>query len=116
VPSRVLVLISADPRETHKANEALRIALGVVAGETPVEIVLTGRGAKLLDAGADDYVDGDDIVRHLATLKKLGQRFHAAREAVPTGDDWNPEGHEVVPVSAAEIAELVAGSERVLAF
>jgi len=116
VPSRVLVLISADPEESHKANEALRIALGIVAGENPVEIVLAGKGAKLLAAAAEDYVDGDDLVRHLAALKKLGQRFHVEREAIPSADDWNPEGHEVVPVSSAEVARLVARSERVLAF
>ncbi len=116
MPSRVLVLISADPEETHKANEALRIALGIVAGENPVEIVLTGKGAKLLAADAEDYVDGDDIVKHLATFKKLGQGFHVEREAIPAGDDWNPEGHRVTPLSPAELAELVAKNERVLIF
>lgn len=116
MPSRVLVLISADPEESHKANEALRIALGIVAGENPVEIVLTGKGAKLLAPDAEEFVDGDDLVRHLATLKKLGQRFHVEREAIPAGEEWNPDGHEVVPVSAAEVARLVTGSDRVLAF
>ena len=29
----VLVLISADPRDSHRANEAMRIGLGVVSGE-----------------------------------------------------------------------------------
>ena len=29
----VLVLISVDPRQSHRANEAMRIGLGIVSGE-----------------------------------------------------------------------------------
>jgi hypothetical protein len=57
----VLVLISADPRESHRANEALRIGLGIVSGENEVVFVLSGAGVHLLDADTDDLVDGDDI-------------------------------------------------------
>ena len=32
----VLVIVSEDPRVSHRANEGIRIALGVVAGENPV--------------------------------------------------------------------------------
>ena len=56
----VLVLISEDPRVSHRANEAMRIALGIVAGETPVDVVLTGPAVHLLDEDTDDLVDGDD--------------------------------------------------------
>ena len=59
----VLVLISEDPRASHRANEAMRIALGVVAGENEVDIVLAGAGAHLLDEDTDELVDGDDIGR-----------------------------------------------------
>ena len=34
----VLVLISVDPRESHRANEAMRIALGIVSGENDVTV------------------------------------------------------------------------------
>ena len=37
-----LVVISEDPRTSHRANEAMRIALGIVAGDNPIHIVLTG--------------------------------------------------------------------------
>lgn len=49
-----LVLISEDPRVSHRANEAMRIALGIVAGENEVRIVLTGPAVHLLDDETDE--------------------------------------------------------------
>ena len=84
----VAILISEDPRSSHRANEAMRIALGVAAGENDVTIVLTGPAAHLLDADTDDLVDGDDIARHRGALLKMGVPFHIEKSAIPaeTGD------------------------------
>lgn len=112
----VLVVISEDPRLSHRANEAMRIALGVVAGENPVRIVLTGPAVHLLDEDTDDLVDGDDIAKFRAALKKLGIPFHVEATAVPSGPGWNTEGHPLVPVSPAEIAALVPGATRFMMF
>ena len=112
----VLVLISVDPRESHRANEAMRIGLGIVSGENEVTIVLTGPAVHLLDDDTDDLVDGDDIAKFRANLRSVGVPFHIAADAVPRDAEWNTEGHQVVPVTPAEIAELVRGSRRVLVF
>ena len=112
----VLVLISIDPRESHRANEAMRIALGVVSGENEVTVVLTGPAVHLLDAETDDLVDGDDIAKFRGTLRTVGVPFHVEAGAVPTDPEWNTEGHTLVPVTAGDIAELVRGSRRVLVF
>jgi len=112
----VVVIISADPRSTHRANEAMRIGLGVVAGENAVALVLTGAAVHLLDADTDDLVDGDDIARFRASLSKLGVPFHVEREGIPVDPDWNPDGHPVVPMSIDEIASLVGRGRRILVF
>ena len=112
----VLVVISEDPRVSHRANEAMRIALGVVAGENPVRIVLTGPAVHLLDEDTDDLVDGDDIAKFRAALKKLGIPFHVEATAVPSGPGWNTEGHPLIPVSLLEIAALVPGATRFMMF
>jgi sulfur relay (sulfurtransferase) DsrF/TusC family protein len=114
--SPVLVLVSVDPETSHRANEAVRIALGILAGENAVAIALLGAGARVLDADVEDYVDGEDLVKHLATLKKLGQRFHVERSAVARGADWNPTGLAVVAIDRADLAGLLAESRRTLAF
>jgi predicted peroxiredoxin len=112
----VLVVISEDPRVSHRANEAMRIALGVVAGENEVTVVLTGPAVHLLDDDTDDLVDGDDIARFRAALQKLAIPFHVAAEAIPAGADWNADGHPVIPVTADAIAELARRARRYLVF
>ena len=115
-PEPVLVLISADPRKSHRANEAMRIGLGIVSGENDVTFVLTGPAVHLLDGDTDDLVDGDDIAKFRANLKSLGIPFHVEAGAPPPGEDWNADGHPVVRVTLAEIADLVRGSRRALVF
>jgi len=112
----VVVLISVDPRRSHRANEAMRIGLGVVAGENDVTFVLTGPAVHLLDADTDELVDGDDIAKFRANLKALGLPFHVEKEAIPSDADWNADGHEVVPVTRERIADLVRQGRRLLAF
>lgn len=113
----MLVLVTADPRTSHRANEAIRIALGVVAGDTDVALVLTGGAAHILAGDTDDLVDGDDIAKFRASLAKLGVPFHVEAGAIPAGDpDWNADGHTVVPVDAAEIARLLRAASRSIVF
>jgi hypothetical protein len=112
----VLVLIGADPRHSHRANEALRIALGIVSGENEVVVVLGGPGAHLLDADTDALVDGDDIARFRAALRALDVLLHVEAEARPPEPDWNAEGHPVVLASGADIAALMRASRRALIF
>ena len=79
----VLVVIAADPRSSHRAFEAMRIGVGVVAGENEVTFVLRGPAVHLLDADTDDLVDGDDIARFRESLKRLGVPFHVEEDADP---------------------------------
>jgi len=112
----VLVTVSVDPETSHRANEAVRIALGILAGENAVMIALLGPGAKVLDADVEDYVDGEDLLKHLGTLRKLGQTFHVERSAIRPDSGWNPLGLELVPIDRADLAGLLAGSRRALLF
>jgi len=112
----VLVLISEDPRASHRANEAMRIALGVVAGENEVSIVLAGAGAHLLDEDTDELVDGDDIAKVRASLRKLGIPFHVEAASVPPDASWNADAHPVTPIDTAGIAALAARASRFIVF
>jgi hypothetical protein len=112
----VLVVIACDPRTSHRAFEAMRIGVGVVAGENTVTFVLRGPALHLLDADTDDLVDGDDIARFRENLQRLGIPFHVEAGAIPSDPDWNAAGHPVVKVSQAEIAELMRQGRRFLVF
>jgi len=115
-PRPVVVLIGCDPRQTGRAFEAMRIAVGIVAGESAVAIVLTAGAVHLLDDDTDDLVDGDDIAKFRANLRRLGVPFHVATDALPAGGDWNGDSHRIVPVGPDAIAALVSGARRLLAF
>ena len=112
----VLVLITQDPRVTGRAFEAMRIGIGIVAGENDVTFVLTGPAVHLLDDDTDDLVDGDDIAKFRDNLKRLGVPFHVETTAVPRDAEWNADGHTIVPITRTQIADLVRVARRVLVF
>ena len=112
----VVVVIAVDPRTSHRANEAMRIGLGIVSGENEVTFVLTGAGVHLLDADTDDLEDGDDIAKFRANLKSLEIPFHVEHDAIPDDPEWNAEGHPIVAVSRDEIAALMRTGRRFLVF
>ena len=112
----VLVLISSDPRTSHRAFEAMRIGVGVVAGENDVTLVLTGPALHLLDADTDELVDGDDIAKFRASLRRLGIPFHVETSSLPADPDWNDEQHPVVPVTREQVAAFFRDARRSLVF
>src|SRR5260370_38432068 len=104
-----MVVISEDPRVSHRANEAIRIALGIVAGDNEVHVVLTGPAVHLLDEDTDDLVDGDDIAKFRAALKKLGVPLHV-EGALPPATGWNADRHPAASRSGAQIPRRVPRS------
>ena len=112
----VLVLIGSDPRTSHRAFEAMRIGVGVVAGENEVTFVLTDGAVHLLDDDTDELVDGDDIAKFRASLRGLAVPFHVEASAIPAAADWNSEQHPVIPVTREQIAGLVRAARRFLVF
>ncbi|MBI2216800.1 MAG: hypothetical protein HYU51_05835 [Candidatus Rokubacteria bacterium] len=112
----VVAVISLDPRTSHRANEAMRIGLGVVAGENEVVFLLRGPAVHLLDEDTDDLVDGDDIAKFRANLRSLGVPFHVEADAVPDRPDWNVEQHPIVRVTTDDAAGIIRQARRVMVF
>lgn len=112
----VLVIISSDPRATHRAFEAMRIGVGVVSGENAVTFVLTDGAVHLLDGDTEELIDGDDIAKFRGTLKQLGIPFHVEETAVPQDPDWNADGHPIIVVTRDQIADLVGQARRFIIF
>jgi hypothetical protein len=112
----VLVLITGDPHATGRAFEAMRIGVGIVAGENEVTFVLAGPAVHLLDADTDELVDGDDVAKFRESLRRLEVPFHVEAAAVPADPDWNADGHPVVRVTREQIADLVRAARRCIVF
>ena len=54
---RVAVVISEDPYVTARPVEALRIALGLCAGDHETTVILLGQASRLLMEETDEIVD-----------------------------------------------------------
>jgi len=71
MPPSIIVVIHEDPRKTHRAVEALRIALGLGTGDNPLTVVLLDQAPLLLVEDQDDLVDGEILEKYLPSLKQL---------------------------------------------
>ena len=110
----VTVVIREDPRKTHRAVEALRIALGLAAGENPVTVVLLGEAVRLLGSELEDVIDAELLEKHLPALKELGAGF-LVEAGLPPGLSLDSSvSIEEKPLQA--IAALVAENPRALVF
>ena len=67
----VAVVIQEDPRITHRPVEALRIALGLVAGSHSTTVILLGEAVRLLSIDNDDIVDLDILEKYLPSIEQL---------------------------------------------
>jgi sulfur relay (sulfurtransferase) DsrF/TusC family protein len=71
----VAVVISEDPRTTHRPVEALRIALGLAAGTHATTVVLLDEASRLLFEDTDDVVDVDILEKYLPSIQQLEMPF-----------------------------------------
>jgi sulfur relay (sulfurtransferase) DsrF/TusC family protein len=72
---QVAVIIREDPRRTHRPVEALRIALGLVAGEHQTTVVLLGEAVRLIWEDTDDVIDLDILEKYLPSIEQLDIPF-----------------------------------------
>ena len=67
----IAVVIQEDPRTTHRPVEALRIALGLVAGSHHTTVILLGEAFRLLTEETEDIVDVDILEKYLPSIAQL---------------------------------------------
>lgn len=72
---RVAVVISEDPFVTARPVEALRIALGLYAGNHETTVVLLYRAPLLLIEDTEEIVDADILEKYLPSFKHLSIPF-----------------------------------------
>lgn len=110
---RVTVVIGEDPTTTHRPVEALRIALGLCAGDHETTIVLLGRASLLLTDDTDDVVDVDILEKYRPSLAQLGVPFIVESG---TATDILGEEFSVTQKLPRDIRSLLQSCDRVLVF
>jgi hypothetical protein len=113
---KTLVVIQTDPTKSHRAVEALRIALGLGSHNEgrDISIVLCGRAPYLLSEDEGDVIDGEILEKHIPVFIEWGTPFFIATDA-ETPHRYIP---DVVtkPINAAEIPSALESADRVLVF
>jgi hypothetical protein len=113
MPKRIALVISEDPTKTHRPVEALRIALGLCAGDHETTVILLGRAPLLLTDEMDDIVDVDILEKYRPSFVQLGVPF-----VTETGSPPFPllEGFSVTQKTPAEIRGFLQSADRTLVF
>ena len=110
---RIAVVISEDPCVTARPVEALRIALGLCAGDHETTVVLLGHASRLLRTDTEEIVDVDILEKYLPSFKHLSVPFIVEPGTVM--DDWS-DSFSVTIRTADEIRQLIRTVDRSLVF
>ena len=109
----VAVVIQEDPRKTHRPVEALRIALGLVAGSHRTTVVLLGESVRLLHEDVDDVIDVDILEKYLPSIEQLEIPFILESE---TDRSLLRENFHIQYSSDENIRNLIESADRTLVF
>jgi len=113
---KTLIVIQTDPTKSHRAVEALRIALGLGSHNEgrDISIILCGRAPLLLDEDTDDIVDAEILEKHLPVFIEWGTSFVIASDAVTP--HRYVAGIVTKPITMAEASTVLESADRVLIF
>ena len=110
---RIAVVISEDPSVTARPVEALRIALGLCAGNHETTVVLLGRAPLLLMENTEEIIDVDILEKYLPSFKHLSVPFIV--QPGTAMDVWSDD-FSVTTLTVDEIRQLVRSVDRSLVF
>jgi len=114
MPPSIVVVIREDPKKTHRAVEALRIALGLSTGDNPMTVVLLGQAPLLISEDSDELVDGEILEKYLPSFKQLEIPFTLLSGSA-SNFELDPE-FKIEELEDDAIRSLVSGADRVLVF
>jgi hypothetical protein len=110
----ITLVIRDDPRQSHRPVEALRIALGLAAGENPITVVLIGQAVHLLAEETDDIVDVEILEKYLPSFQHLAIPFVLIP---PAGSSPDLQDGFAVTIGSTDSAQrAMAEADRVLVF
>lgn len=110
---RVAVVISDDPRLAARPVEALRIALGLCAGDHDTTVILLGPASRLLMEDTQEIVDAEILEKYLPSFKHLAIPFII--EPGSTMNTWS-DNFSVTTRTTDDIRQLVRSADRSLVF
>lgn len=110
----IVVIIRANPLTSAVPVEALRIALGLAAGENPITVILIGPAVHLLAEESDDIIDLEILEKYLPSFEHLQIPFILVYPSGPHPDIQ--EGFAVTVGTVDSARQAMAAADRVLVF
>lgn len=110
----IVLIIRQDPRTSALPVEALRIALGLAAGENPITVVLMGSAVLLLAEDTDEIVDIDILEKYLPSFEHLQIPFLLVQAPGPR--PVLQEGFAVTDGTLESARRAMTAADRVLVF
>jgi sulfur relay (sulfurtransferase) DsrF/TusC family protein len=110
---RIAVVISDDPYVTARPVEALRIALGLCAGDHDTTVILLGPASRLLMEDTEEIVDAEILEKYLPSFKHLAVHFIV--EPGSTMNTWSDD-FSVTTRTIDEIRQFIRSADRSLIF
>ena len=114
MPKQLVVVIREDPTQTHRAAEAIRIALGLSTGPNPISIILLNNARQLVSEDAYDLPDGEILEKHLPVIKNLEIPIilpKGSRDTFSIDDEFT-----IQESSSSQIASFMTQADSILAF
>jgi sulfur relay (sulfurtransferase) DsrF/TusC family protein len=110
---RVVVVIAEDPTKSHRPVEALRIALGLSAGDHDTTVVLLGKAPLLLTDETDNVVDVDILEKYRPSFTQLTVPFVIESDSQIA---VHPDEFSVTRRTPREIRDLLGSADRTVVF
>ncbi|MDR4493280.1 MAG: hypothetical protein AB7P17_03235 [Nitrospirales bacterium] len=114
MPKNIVVLIREDPQKSHRAAEAVRIALGLSTGPNPLKIILLNKAKVLISEEAYDLPEADMLEKYLPVIQNLQIPIFLNKESHESLA-LDPE-FSTQTLSDEEITKILGEADRVLAF
>src|SRR3954454_11636692 len=81
---KLMIVVSSDPRSSHRPAEAIRLAAGIVAWrKVDVTLFFTGPAVAAVNSDADDFVDAESYTQYLPLLSEYGRPLLVDSESQP---------------------------------
>jgi hypothetical protein len=109
----VLLVVTADPRASGRAAEALRIAAGIGGWEkVSVKLCLCGEARRVLAETTDDLVNGEICEAYLPLLLEAEAKVHVLASE---SENWASHPN-VTSVTVSQLAAMGREAASVLRF
>lgn len=112
---KIVIIIQSDPRTSHRPCEGIRIALGLVASEHHVSILLIKEAVHILAPDKTDFVDEEHLEHFLLAFENFPVVFFIDA-ANHVKCNFPVEGTGAVLLSQTACSEKIASADCFFTF